>query len=396
MTSIKEVGSTAKLATFEESPTFMRLGATKIGVDWDNDGEADAEVSMTGSVTPLQFTVGEGDNAREMALLLNVGLQDDTFHGFRQDLGPSDGYMGVFFAPAGSMVVDLAGTSLRIFDGNVDGIYGSLGEAVKSWQYAGCRKDSYQPDLDSIQIGNSKHAVPFSEMIQVDGNWYSLQVELNGNRISAQPVANVPTGTVKLKMKGVSADFLVLSGIGSLENLYFDVMANGAKGVEVPAGTYALFSGQVSKGKRQQTMKALILPGSGMNNFTVAEGETLTIEFGAPFGFDFGISQNDDTVTIDEDSVIITGKGGETYQRLWNCVPLVDVLVRQAGARKGVDVGTLRPSQSREEITANGWVSAWFPISRELDKGKMSGDEVEVQLFQKKNKLFGKIESAWL
>jgi len=57
---------------------------------------------------------------------------------------------------------------------------------------------------------------------------------------------------------------------------------------------------------------------------------------------------------------------------------------------------SLVPAGSQEDLDAHkyDWRTAWFPISEPIDK-PMPGEKFEVQLFEKKNKLFGKIESDW-
>ena len=54
----------------------------------------------------------------------------------------------------------------------------------------------------------------------------------------------------------------------------------------------------------------------------------------------------------------------------------------------------MRPAGSQEIVTEfNDERVIWFPMSKRIDKKK--SETLEVQLFEKKNKLFGKIESEW-
>ena len=393
---VKGNGSTEKFFSFgDDSPLLLREGAAKASVDLDGDGTGDVPVPVNGTIGPVQFVLGEGEEAREVAFLATVGRNDDTYQGFRQNLSPDVNQMGVYIAPAGSVVTEIEGTPIRILDDNLDGIYGSLGEQVLLWDYLGTLDKEFQPDIDSIVIGKSKKALPFSELIQIGETWYQLEVEAKGNRILASPRKDLKVGELKLKLKGPDVDYMILQGTGAIENVFIDLTANKKKAVTAPVGTYKLFSGRVSKGKRQQMMKALVLPSKTMNNFVVTEGETTEVELGSPFGFTFEYSQADDSVEVSGSTIAVTGMAGETYQRLWNCVPLVEVLARKKGGKKGAEIGKMRPSQSQEELQDNGWQTGWFPIAHPFEKGKLSGQDVEVQLFQKKNKLFGKIESDW-
>ena len=183
--------------------------------------------------------------------------------------------------------------------------------------------------------------------MEVGGTWYLFE-STNGGKTITHAHRDVETGTLKLDVKSLSADWLVMKGTDKFENCYYNLVPGGKQGVVVPAGTYELFSGQVSKGKRQQTMKALILPGDNTRTWSVGAGETMTVELGAPFGFDFDFSQDEETLTIQGGSVVVTGKSKETYQRLWNCVVHPEVMIRKAGTRRGNKEKKLRSAQSQE------------------------------------------------
>jgi hypothetical protein len=197
-------------------------------------------------------------------------------------------------------------------------------------------------------------------------------------------------------MKGVSADWLLVRGTGDREDCFFDLLANRG-GVEVPTGTYELYTGQVSKGKRDQLAKALVCPSSNTPTWRVDPGQTAVVELGAPFGFDFDFTQDDERVTVDGGSIVVTGRGRETYQRLWNCVVHPELESRRAGSSRGGKEGKLRSAESQEDITdnQNDFSLAWRPFNYEFDK-KKPGETLELQMLEKKNKLFGKIESDWL
>ena len=53
----------------------------------------------------------------------------------------------------------------------------------------------------------------------------------------------------------------------------------------------------------------------------------------------------------------------------------------------------MKGAGSQQEISDNGYKYAWFPF--DLIIAKKSDVNHEAQLFQKKNKLFGKVESDW-
>ena len=386
-------GSEAKFTSMEPglSPTFIRSGASEVTIDTDGDGEGDVPVPLTGNIEYVEMQIGDGDEARPWGMFVRLGNQQDFYQGIQTNLGPSDDNMSLYVASAGSMAGTIGETPVQVFDDNMDGIYGS---EPKSWQFTGVVQGSFQHDLDAILVDGDRRARPWSEYQQIGDVWYQLEVEAGGTRILATE-ATVETGELSLKYRGPDLAFLVVKGKGQYENCYFDLMQNGRGGVEVPPGEYELFCGMVAEGRRQQMMKALVLPGEDMPTWTVAAGEELEIELGQPFGFAFEVVDNGDSVTVLGQSVCVEGKGGETYQRLWNCVPQPEASLRVEGSRRGGSPEEMGIVTGQAEVGDVGWwTQVWFPFDVELPKRDPS-DRVEVQLTEKRNKLFGKIESDW-
>jgi hypothetical protein len=215
-----------------------------------------------------------------------------------------------------------------------------------------------------------------------------------GKELRAEPAPDVQTGTLKLDLKGVPVDWLIVKGVDKTpyERCYFD-LAPAKMGLVVPAGSYQLFAGQVGQGSKLQKMKALVLPSKSSPTWTVRPGETATVELGEPFGFDFTVRQDATTLTVVGTSVAIKGKANETYQRLWNCVARPEVFTREAGKKRGTKGDSMKGAESQEEVGEKGYMYAWFPYDFVLEK--KAETNLEAQLVEKKNKLFGKIESDW-
>ncbi len=387
------VDSKATIPTMDKSPAVLRLSAAKAAIDVDGNGSGDVELPLTGKISPVEITLGEGDLARRWAFLVTVGQQQDNYQGWRMNLGADENQMQIFIAAAGSVVGTVNGIRVQVIDDNLDGIYG--GKPTEHG-YTGLRDGSFQKEMDSVVIGEeAKFAVPWSELQKFGDQWYRLG-RPEGSEDLAATKADVKSGTLALDLKGVNADWLVVRGTGTLENCYFDLVQGGAKKVEVPEGNYELFCGQVSTGKRTQMLKALVLAAPETKTWRVIAGETLKVELGAPFGFDFKFTQDEETISVEGPSVVVTGRGGETYQRFWNCVPMPEVNVRKAGATKGKKEEKLIPVGSQEELidAGNDYRFAWFPLNKQFPKPK-KGEPVELQLVEKKNKLFGKVESDW-
>lgn len=386
--SLKGKGSSAKFPSMETSPVVMRLGANDVRVDADGDGEGETRIPLTGKIVPIETTIGSGDEARDWGFLAVTGTTQDTYNGIQFNLAPDDNQMTLYVVSAASMVGDMGGITLRIIDENMDGIYGS---PPRTWGYLGLTKNQHQPEMDSIVIGDSKRARPWSEFQQIGDEWYHFARTEDGLGIETTPVG-IETGKIQYTYKGGKPSWLIVRGVGKWAETYIDI-ADG-KPHDVPEGYYKLYYGEVRKGKKQQAAKALILPGLE-TTWEVKVGETTKFALGAPFKFVFEFDADEEAITVSGQSVAIVGVAGERYERIWNSSPRPLVSFRKAGARKGSKGKKMKRAGSQEEITENGWAVAWFPYDLTIENKNKNKKKVEVQLIEKKNKLFGKVESDW-
>lgn len=390
---MQAIGTGGVFAGIENSPKVLRTGANKAAVDVDGDGNGDVDIPLTGKITPVQVKLGAAGEQRDWGFLAVIGQTQDMYQGFRFNLGPDEKNLMLYVGPAASLVGTIAEQRVQVFDDNMDGLYGS---PPKTWAHIGLVDGAYQPDMDSVLIGESKSARPWSRLQKIGGAWYELAPDPAGADLTYRP-APVETGTLQLDLKGPDVTWLVVRGMGDKADLFYDVADGGTNKVEVPTGMYELFAGQVASGKKAQMAKALVLPGSKTRTWRVGKGETVKLELGAPFAFEFAVQQDEETVTVVGPTIMVVGRGGETYQRLWNCVVQPEVLLRKAGSGKGKKEAELVGVGSQEELEAHqgDYRAAWFPVGEPIRKPS-PGDATEVQLFQKKHKLFGKIESQWL
>lgn len=386
-------GSKASFPYVDKGPSVYRTAFAAAAVDVDGDGEGEVEIPLTGKEEAVRITVGQGEDARPWAFLARIGQARDRYQGIDFNLESSAEQLQIYIAPAASLVGEVAGVPLRVYDDNMDAVYGS---EPKFWASIGTiRTGAGQADVDSLLVGDEKVARPWSPVSRIGESWYRLAID--GTTLTATPITNMETGTLELDYKGLDPDYLLVQGNTKYGEAFFDLAGKDAKkGLEVPVGTYYLISGKVSKGKREQVMKALIVPPEKAKGWDLAQGENLTIELGAPFGFEFEVRQGSESATVVGSSVVVSGRGGETYQRLWNCVVTPDAVARKVGTKKGGKEVTMRTVQQQEDISEaeTGYEVAWFPWDVELEK-KKADEELEVQLSMKKHKLFGKIESEW-
>jgi hypothetical protein len=396
--SLLKIDSTTTFATMDDSPTIHRVGANKAMLDIDKDGKGEVDIPLTGKIMPVQIKLGSGETERTWAFLAAIGQQQDTYQGFRFNLGPDDNQMNLYVGPAASLVATLETVRVQVLDDNMDGIYGSQ---PKEWSYPGLIEGALQRDLDSIIVGEEKTARPWSRLQKIGTGWYALAPNETLTDVTATK-ADVESGTLQLDLKGVSANWMVLRGTGNANDLFYDVVNGGTNKVEVPVGSYELYVGQISEGKKTQQMKALVLPGNNSRSWKVGKGETTKVELGAPFTLEFSVTQDAETITVIGNSIVVQGRGGETYQRLWNCVLTPEVNLRKAGSSKGKKEAKLVPVMSQEEMDdpefkekiKDAYAAIWFPIGVALPKNQ-PGEDFEAQLFEKKHKLFGKLESDW-
>jgi len=274
-----------------------------------------------------------------------------------------------------------------------------FGSAPRGWNYPGMSPDILHQLVDSVVVGDSKRARPWSQYQEIGGAWYELQTDRGGLTIKATP-ATLDVGTLKLEYKGpVQPTWLVVRGQGKLENCYFDLVTADKKPARVPAGTYSLFVGELRTGKKQQTAKALITTGASAPSIVVRAGEESVLKLGAPYHFEFATeADGEEQIRVVGKSVSIVGSAGERYERAWNCSPRPEVSVRKAGAKKGGKPERMDVVSNLEEVDENGKYKfladdTWRPLDTSFEVKK--GEKVEVQLVEKKNKLFGDISSDW-
>jgi hypothetical protein len=393
---LQKKGSTATFENTPGAPTLYRVGSADIRFDSDGDGKgdgpADEKIPLTGNITPVKIMLGKGDQARPWAFLAVTAGQQENYQSVQLNMQPSDTLLRLFTLGAASVTGTVEGQPIRIIDDSMDGTYG---QEPQMYGFVGVTKGVYQPDMDSIVIGASKRARPWSEFQQIGGKWWKLEMGVTGKEIKASPV-KTDTGLLKLDFKGpVAPTYVILRGTNVLKNSFFDVVEGGSKGVEVPVGRYTLVYGEVRKGKKRQMQKCLILPGPHNSvSYDVTKGQTTLVTLGAPFGMDFEAKTEAGKTTITGKTVVITGSQGEHYERTWQCLPKPEVFWRKKGAKTGSKPTPMKFAATDKEIEDHGWDAAWFPLDLTIADAAIQG-EIELQLVDKKHDLFGKIESAW-
>ena len=395
--NIREKGTSGNFqALVNKKVKIMRTGAAALMLDADGDDKPDKEVPASGNKALVQFQVGDGAEKRDWAFITEVGTDKESYEGVSVNFQPSDPQFLLYVMSAASMVGSLNNVPVRVFDDNMDGIYGS---PPIPWQNPGLTTGSFQQDMDALLVGAEKHARPWSEFAEVGGTWYQFEPQKGGVEVKATPMT-FECGKLKLDYKGEPPEYVIVQGTGNFEKSYFDLMQNGGAEVNVPVGKYQLFFGIVRKGKKQQMMKALILPGKRTPSWSVEAGKTVVIPLGAPFAYDFDTEIKDGKLTVKGPSVTVIGSASERYERLWNCVTRPELAWRKAGtkhASKPEKLGIVEDLNEKDEQghTKHEFTDTYHPLDLSVEVKLKEGEGVEVQLSEKKNKLFGAIESIW-
>jgi hypothetical protein len=385
---MQKPGTKTTFASFEKglSPEVIRSGVAEIALK-GSDGE-ERKYTLSGRVTYVETVIGE--QQRPWGFLIQVGQAQDFFQGFPTSLEPDAANLGLYVAPAASAVMELDGETVRVLDDNMDGVYGSM---PKGWGYVGMTKGEFQYDLDSVLIGKRpRKAVPFSEVMQVGKNWYKFTPQETGKAFSVVPLEEVKTGEVSLKFKGPDPSWVVIKGKDGLENCFYDLTQS--RKVEVPAGRYELYCGGLRAGKGKDSLQKAYMapPKKGLDLQVQADGET-ELELGAPFSFDAAFSASKNKVIVQGESLTVVGVAGERYHRLWNVRAQPEVAAKSAKG-KGSRGRKMQLIEDQNTLTEEGFEKAWKALNLEIEGSFEDG--AFIQLLEKKNKMFGKIESDWI
>ena len=388
---LKTKGSSTSFARFTTGPALVRVGKVDLRFDTNGDGTGDEKLPIPGTPQLGKITIGKGAEARPWAFLSQIGSDKDQFQGIEQNNVPQDDYMVLFALPASSITANINGVPIRIIDDDADSIYGNR---PLSYAEYGLVAGDIQPEMDSIVIGASKRARPWSEIQQIGDKWYKLEPDAHAKDVKATPL-EVQTGILKLDYQGPAPTWIVVQGTdAAMNNVRFDLVEGGSKGVTVPVGKYSLCYGEVRKGKRKQVQKLVILPGKSTPSWQVEPGKTVTVSLGGPFGFDWKHTVEGENLKVEGMSVVVVGKNGERYQRAWGCIPRPEVSWRKKGTKTGTKGERMAVVMDQDTMIKMKPEALWFPLDIEVPLKGEKGP-VEVQLVEKKHDIFGKVESEW-
>lgn len=366
----------------------------KILIDEDGDGKfrevkANHKPSLVEVEKEFEDPWTKEKVKQKYAFLLGTGGEDEAFFGFDVNAAPSATYYALRYAPACSLKGTVLGVDLRIFDDNVNGVFGD----AFAVNFNGYSKGVQFPVLDAMQLGSAKNAQPFSEFIEVGGEFYRLKMSTSDEAYSVKTrKLDVQTGTVVLDFKNkVKPQALILSALDKFKGAHFNIAVG--KPVRVPCDRYEVSYGILREGKKDNMQSCIIVKSAEMAAIEVKPDTETKVELGAPYHFVYETEElNSGDVKIPGKSVAVKGRGGELYLRFWDTPPIPEaVQLFRDGKSAGKAVPMQRPTF--EDFKKDGTGRLMFPLDLTLSGNGASG-RVGVSMKLKKPALLdGPIET---
>lgn len=252
-----------------ESFAAVREGLSlSLSVDTDGDGRTDQKVKGAKGFLVLKAKDRDGES---MAYAVRFKVESKAYK----------------FSSAGMMRGRVNGTPVMLIDQNNNGLYNEIG-------------------TDAMVVGKSRSASYLSSVVNLGGSLFSIEVAPNGKSIEATPFAG-EAGKLNLA-KGFKASGKLTSAVVRSQDGKMSFQMAGSDDMLVPAGTYTIASGRVSKASESADIKAGKMP-----PIEVAAGRETAVQWGGPLLAELAFSHKGENVNIEPSSVHYYGKSGEEY-----------------------------------------------------------------------------------
>lgn len=203
------------------------------------------------------------------------------------------------YSCGGAMVGEIDGTPIQVFDQNLNGSFGDVGE-------------------DALVIGTDRVASFLSAGISIAGKLHGLEVAQDGSSLTLREpqegTALAQVGTIDLASKFSSKAKLDAVVVTSTDGKFSFSLARAKEGLVVPAGEYRIHSGRIALG----TSSASFRTGKA-GPIVVKPGEKTVLEWGGPASAEFAAVRHDDQIEFTPWDIWYYGKAGEEY---FNFLPL--------------------------------------------------------------------------
>jgi hypothetical protein len=248
------------------------LTGTKLLVDADGDGVCERTVE------------GKLDDFGTRHAMVTCRKGEGPVRGFRlRDEG-----QGWHFAPGGAAIGKLGETKLQIIDQDNDGRFDGFG-------------------TDAMVVGTGKRAMLLSEVVNIAGELYALEVAADGSSMKWTPFVG-ETGELDLTTDLKTEAKLLTAVVVSLDGQRSFDLANAPAGMKVPVGDYRIHSGQLGLGKATVTVKT-----GKAGLLTVSAGVVTRLDWGGPTHAEFAFQRRGNQVAFSPDAVWYYGSAGEQY-----------------------------------------------------------------------------------
>jgi hypothetical protein len=324
---------------------------------------------------------------QKYAFLLATGGDEEQRFGLVLNASPGANYYHLRFAPASYLRGNVLGLDVKMIDDNVTGKFGD----ELNLTLATNLKRPQIPFTDAMAIGNSNFAQPFSEFLEVGGEFYRLRMSTPDEAYSVKVrKLAVDTGFVQLDFKNrIKPEAVVIAATGEFKGAYFNIAAG--KPVRVPVDRYKVVYGIIRSGKKDQQLSCLIAATDDMTSLEVKKDETAKFEMGAPYSFIFDTENlGNGDIKVKGLSVAVKGRGGEMYTHFFDEPPIpesVQLVVDGKATGKALPMKKATVEDWRTDAT-----SVWGPLDLTLTGAKSSAYSIAMKL--KKHKLLdGPIET---
>ena len=227
----------------------------KLEIDTNADGKTDADIKGSGGEALLR---GKREDGSKFSYAIRVRPA-------------SDGWQ---YACSTLMSTKVNGINISLIDQNNNGIWNEIG-------------------VDAIIVGKGDSASYLSEVVNLDGDLFTLSVSNHGDTVSITPyegeqgLLNVVEG-YNSKGKLINAVFTSIDGKHSFE------LSNSKNGLNVPVGEYELTRAIVKKGIENVTVRQ-----GSMKTISIISGKENVLAWGGPLRIDFETNRTDpETITV--------------------------------------------------------------------------------------------------
>ncbi|MBC8229121.1 hypothetical protein H8E77_06195 [bacterium] len=159
----------------------------------------------------------------------------------------------------------------------------------------------------------NKELYPYAKYLQVDGNWYSLDIPAHGNNVKVQ-TPSLKFGTIKIPSKPGSCSLQLVSSNGIMK------FEETGKEFQVPTDVYRLYAHTTQVKDSSVNWRYEANGTASGKQFQVSESDVLELSFSAPLlvnvsyynrsGGRSGRLKAGNTIEL---SLTLSGQGGEIY-----------------------------------------------------------------------------------